>query len=81
MTFVLKTRAVTGDLVPARGEHREYTDLRAAFEAARAISKADDVSVYLVDFATDKVMGETYGNTTSMGIKEKGQGAVPREVW
>lgn len=61
MTIVLKTRAITGQLVPYNGEHREYTELVAALKDATLLACVNDVTVYVVDYGTDEILGECYG--------------------
>lgn len=52
MTWVLKTRAVTGALVPLGGTHLEYAEWHDAWNAARRHSQWHLVPVYVESFAT-----------------------------
>lgn len=56
MTFILKTRAITGKLVPAGGEHREYSELHRALADGVVLQDVFGASVFVVDFATDVVV-------------------------
>ena len=53
MTFILKTRAVTGKLVPAHGEHREYGDVASAVQDAKTLADVYGEPVAIVDFVSD----------------------------
>ena len=52
MTWVLKTRAVTGKLVPLGGTHLEYKEWHDAWRAARHYTEWFLVPVYVEVFAT-----------------------------
>lgn len=60
MTYVLKTCAITGYLVPARGEHIEYTDLRQACKDASILAHVQGESVFVYAFETDQFMAKFY---------------------
>jgi len=57
MTFVLKTRAITGELVPLNGEHIEYDTIERADDAAGHAIERGSGRVFIVDFASDLVHG------------------------
>lgn len=66
MTYVLKTRAITGVLVPLNGEHIEYDDLTKARRYAQIWSAAHGETVSIVDFLFGDVVEEVlYMNTTA----------------
>ncbi len=50
MTYVLKTRAISGALVPLNGEHIEYTDLEIARKDARVWASVSEQPVSIIDF-------------------------------
>lgn len=52
MTWVLKTRAVTGKLVPMNGQHQEFKAWHDAWAAARAFTRWYLVPVYVEFFAS-----------------------------
>jgi len=54
--FVLKTRAITGALVPARGEHVEYSELHRAIQDGKLLQDVLGIEVYVVDGRTDAVV-------------------------
>jgi hypothetical protein len=58
MTFVLKTRAITGDLVPYRGEHIEYSTLFDAMQDAFLFHEVFGETIYVVDFARDVTVSQ-----------------------
>lgn len=57
MTYVLKTRSALGGLVPLNGEHIEYDHLCTACADAQLLSDVKGETVFVVDFATDNVLG------------------------
>jgi hypothetical protein len=59
MTWILKTRAVTGTLVPLNGEHIEYPDFHDAWATARNWTRWHGEAVYVVNFVSDVVVEST----------------------
>lgn len=58
MIYILKTRAVSGRLVPLNGEHIEYDTFETAQKDAQVWAVVHDESVFIVDFAFDEVVEE-----------------------
>ncbi len=57
MSFILKTRAITGALVPFRGEHREYKMAADAHRDAELLAMVlGPDSITVVEFQTDHVL-------------------------
>lgn len=54
--YVLKTRAITGALVPANGEHIEYAELDRAIADGRVLKDVLGEEVYVVDYRNDAVV-------------------------
>ncbi len=50
MIYVLKTRSVTGHLVPLNGEHIEYDKYERAYNDAKIWATVHNEPVSLVDF-------------------------------
>ena len=57
--WILKTRAVTGKLVPLYGEHRLYEDFHEALDAAQRHTRWYGEGVSVVAFASDDVVETT----------------------
>ena len=55
-TYMLKTRTITGALVPYNGEHRTYDKLTAATSDAATLWDVLGVPVSIVEFETDKLV-------------------------
>lgn len=53
--YLLKTRAITGALVPANGEHVEYTELHRAIQDGKVLRDVMGEEVFVVDGRTDAV--------------------------
>lgn len=54
--FVIKSRAITGKLVPALGEHVEYSELHVAIKDAKVLADFRGEEYYVVDGRTDAVV-------------------------
>jgi len=58
MTYVLKTRAISGALVPLNGEHVEFDTLEGARKAAQVWAAISGDAVSVVDFLFGDVVEE-----------------------
>jgi len=56
VTYVLKTRTLTGALVPCNGEHREYAEECGAHRDAALLAAVLGQDITVVEFATDRVV-------------------------
>lgn len=54
--YVLKTLAITGQYVPFRGEHIEYSELHRAIKDAQVIADGLDTDIVVVDYGSDAIV-------------------------